>query len=181
MQTNRRLSSLYSRLASVPALLCRCMNTLPYLDCYHTWKKLDEGKIGKFGKSWAIWKKFPHQYSQIHQNVFGVCTDFSLFAKFFLANSFYLYGLPKISPAKVFACTVYLLSLPSLLYPPFLASLLHHAYLPIAMATYSLLCMSTFKSSLPTLSIMPTCYCYGYLASSLALYACLYFKLSLLI
>ena len=31
------------------------------------------------------------QYSQPHQNVLGICTDFSLFAKFFLTNRFYLY------------------------------------------------------------------------------------------
>ena len=30
----------------------------------------------------------------------------SLLAKFFLANSFYLYGLPKFSPTKYFPCTV---------------------------------------------------------------------------
>ena len=52
------------------------------------------GKIGKFGKLWGIHQNFP---SQIHQNVFSICTDCSLFAKFFLSNSFYLYDSPKFS------------------------------------------------------------------------------------
>ena len=34
------------------------------------------------------------------KNVFGICTNCSLFAKFFLTNSFYLYGLPKFSPTN---------------------------------------------------------------------------------
>ena len=33
-----------------------------------------------------------HRYTK---NVFGICTDCNLFAKFFLANSSYLYGLPN--------------------------------------------------------------------------------------
>ena len=36
------------------------------------------------------------------ENVFGLCTDFSLIANFFLANSFYLYG----SPCQYFPCMV---------------------------------------------------------------------------
>ena len=40
------------------------------------------------------------------ENVFGIYTDCSLFATFLLANSFYLYGSPKIFPAKYFLCTV---------------------------------------------------------------------------
>ena len=35
-----------------------------------------------------------HRYTE---NVFGICTDCSLFAKFFLADNFYLYGSPNIS------------------------------------------------------------------------------------
>ena len=38
-----------------------------------------------------------HKYTK---NVFGICTDFRLFTKFFLANSFYLYGLPNFSHAQ---------------------------------------------------------------------------------
>ena len=41
-----------------------------------------------------------HRYTE---NVFGICTDCNLFAKFFLSNSSYLYGL---SLAKIFLCTV---------------------------------------------------------------------------
>ena len=44
-----------------------------------------------------------HRYTE---NVFGIYTDCSLFAKFFLTNSFYLYGLPKVFPAKYFPCMV---------------------------------------------------------------------------
>ena len=44
-----------------------------------------------------------HRYAE---NVYGICTDCRLFAKFFLTNSFYLYGSPKFSPAKYFPCTV---------------------------------------------------------------------------
>ena len=36
-----------------------------------------------------------------HQNLFGICTDFSLFVKFFLINSFYLYGSPKFPPPNI--------------------------------------------------------------------------------
>ena len=36
----------------------------------------------------------------------ALCTDCCLFAKFFLANSFYLYDSPKFSPTKYFPCTV---------------------------------------------------------------------------
>ena len=45
-----------------------------------------------------------HRYTE---NVFGICTDCSLFSKFFSANSFYLYGSPKFVPAKYFPCMMY--------------------------------------------------------------------------
>ena len=32
---------------------------------------------------------------------FGICTDCSIFAKFFLTNSFYLYGSPNFPPPKL--------------------------------------------------------------------------------
>ena len=35
-----------------------------------------------------------------------ICTDFCLFAKLFLINSFYLYDSPKISPIIIFLCMV---------------------------------------------------------------------------
>ena len=45
-----------------------------------------------------------HRYTE---NVFGIYTDCSLFAKFFLTNSFYLYGLPKFSHVQyVLRCVV---------------------------------------------------------------------------
>ena len=44
-------------------------------------------------------KLFPTNIHRYTKNVFGVCTDCSLFAKFFHANSFYLYSLPKFSSA----------------------------------------------------------------------------------
>ena len=34
------------------------------------------------------------------ENVYDICNDGSLSTKFFLANSFYLYGSPKFSPTK---------------------------------------------------------------------------------
>ena len=40
------------------------------------------------------------------ENVLYICTDCCLFTKFFLANSFYLYGSQKFSPTKCFPCTV---------------------------------------------------------------------------
>ena len=45
-----------------------------------------------------------HRYTE---NVYGICSDCSLFTKFFLVNNFYLYGSPKFSPAKYFPCMVH--------------------------------------------------------------------------
>ena len=61
----------------------------------------------EFGKSRAICQNFPRQYSQIHRNVYGIHTDCCLFAKFFLANSFYLHGLPKF-PLPNISCVTYI-------------------------------------------------------------------------
>ena len=63
-------------------------------------RKIWQGKnIGEFGKLWE--KIFVANIHRYRKNVFDIHTDCSsLFAKFFLANSFYLYGLPKSSPAK---------------------------------------------------------------------------------
>ena len=41
------------------------------------------------------------------ENVFGICTDCSLFPKFFLANNFYLYGLPKFPYQTFFVYSTY--------------------------------------------------------------------------
>ena len=44
-------------------------------------------------------------------NIFGICTDCSLFTKYFLANSFYLYSLP----VKYLLCTVTVSHFPTIL------------------------------------------------------------------
>ena len=78
---------------------------------YRTRENFGRGKIDEFGESQAtvfakIFLANIHRYTE---NVFGISTDFtcSLFAKFFLANSFYLYGSPKFFPTKIFLCTVF--------------------------------------------------------------------------
>ena len=50
------------------------------------------GKIwqGKFGESRAIHQKFPHQYTE---NIVGICTDCSLFTKFFPRQIFLMYSI----------------------------------------------------------------------------------------
>ena len=59
--------------------------------------------MGRFlhRKSWRIWRIICQNFlANIHKyikNIFGICTDCNLFTKFFLANSSYLYGLPKFS------------------------------------------------------------------------------------
>ena len=67
-------------------------------------KILVKGKIGEFSKSWAIRQNTPCQYSQIPQKCIWhvMCTDCSLFAKFFLANSFHLYSLSNLSSPNIF-------------------------------------------------------------------------------
>ena len=66
------------------------------------------------GQNWQIWRIVSHSpklSSQIFTNTrktyYGIGTDCSLFTKFFLANSFYLHGLPKFSATKYFSCTVH--------------------------------------------------------------------------
>ena len=53
-----------------------------------------------------IAKVFLANIRRYTENVFGICTDYSLFIKLFLANSFYRYGSPKFSHAKSFLCTM---------------------------------------------------------------------------
>ena len=52
-----------------------------------SWENFDKGKIGKFGESCQNFLANIHRYTK---HVFGipVCTDFSLFTKFFLAIAF---------------------------------------------------------------------------------------------
>ena len=68
---------------------------------YSTQEVFGGGKIDKFGESRAtyslkfsspIFTDIPEMY------YFGICTDCSLFAKFFLPNSFYLYSSLKFPP-----------------------------------------------------------------------------------
>ena len=64
------------------------------------------------GKFW--WGKICELFTKIFlanshtytKNVFGISTDCSLSAKFFLTDSFYLYDSPKFFPTKYFLCTV---------------------------------------------------------------------------
>ena len=44
-----------------------------------------------------------HRYTE---NVLGICTDCRLFAKIFLANSFYLYGSPRFSHVRMVSITM---------------------------------------------------------------------------
>ena len=61
----------------------------------------------KIGELWTIRQNFLTIIHRYAENALGICTDFSLIRKkTFLANSFYLYGSPKISPAKIFLFTV---------------------------------------------------------------------------
>ena len=63
----------------------------------------------KIGKSWTICQKFPHQYSDTLKTYLAYTyTDCSPFTKFFLANGFYLYGLPTFSRVRyVFLLLLY--------------------------------------------------------------------------
>ena len=68
-------------------------------------KHLAEEKLVNLTMSYVFANSnYFHRYTE---NVFGIWTDCNLFTKFFLANSFYLYGSPKFSPAKYFPCVVY--------------------------------------------------------------------------
>ena len=49
-----------------------------------------------------------HRYTE---NVSGICTHCNLFTNFFLTNTSYLYGSPKIFPVKILLCTVLVLVL----------------------------------------------------------------------
>ena len=69
---------------------------------YHTWEIWWE-KLANLANHELFGKDF---LTNIHRYTLTICTDCSLFAKFFLTNSFYLYGLTKFSPTKYFPCTV---------------------------------------------------------------------------
>ena len=68
-----------------------------FVNVYRTQENFGGGKYW-----WIRWimsysPKFSLPTFGYTENVFGICTDCSLFAKFFLANSFYLNGWPKFS------------------------------------------------------------------------------------
>ena len=56
---------------------------------YHTWENFGGGKLANLVNH----AKFSSPISRCIEDVFGIYTDISLFAKFFLANSFYLYAV----------------------------------------------------------------------------------------
>ena len=61
-------------------------NQIPYMGtCW-------QGKIDEFGEivNYSPKFSFPHRHTE---NVFGLCTGYCLFAKFFVANSFCLYNM----------------------------------------------------------------------------------------
>ena len=81
---------------------------LTHIHCWVVFKPKGPGIYGKLvGGNWQIWQTV--SYSPKFTDTPKACqiyTDCSLFDKFFLVNSFYLYGLPKFSPTKYFPCTV---------------------------------------------------------------------------
>ena len=82
------------------------ITTVPLCDNYFLvlyMEKFGGGKLANRELFIKIFLANIHRYTKI---VFGICNDFSLFANFFLANSFYLYGSPKSSPTKFFLCMV---------------------------------------------------------------------------
>ena len=74
---------------------------------YRTWEIFGRGKIGEFGKLSAFTEIFLANIHRYTENVFIICTNCSLFTKFVLANSFYLYSLLKFPPANI-SCAWYI-------------------------------------------------------------------------
>ena len=62
---------------------------------------------GEFGESCTICQTFSLPSFRYTKSVFGICTHCNLFAKFFLANASYLYGLPRF-PLQKFSHAQYL-------------------------------------------------------------------------
>ena len=73
---------------------------------YRTWENFGREKMVNQANCELFAKIFLTDIHRYTENVFGIYTDCSLFAKLFLANSVYLYGLPKIYPTKYFLCAV---------------------------------------------------------------------------
>ena len=75
------------------------------LFAYRAWENFGGANHEPFAK---IFLANIHRYTE---NVLGICTDFSLFTKFFLTNSFYLYSSPK------FSCVQYIMNLATSNFP----------------------------------------------------------------
>ena len=74
--------------------------------------KILMGKLVNFVNHELFAKIFLTNIQGYTKNVFGICTGLSLVARFFHANSIYLPVATvsqKISPTKIFLCTVALL------------------------------------------------------------------------
>ena len=69
---------------------------------YHTLENFGREKLVNLENGEPFAKVFLTNIHRYTENVYGISTDCCLFAKFFLANSFYLHGLPT----KYFPCMV---------------------------------------------------------------------------
>ena len=70
---------------------------------YHTREIFGKGKLANLANHELFAKNFSTDTPKMPC---GICTNCSLFTKFLLTNSFYLYSSPKFSPTKYFPCTV---------------------------------------------------------------------------
>ena len=80
--------------------------TIHWSNCC-TRENIGRGKLANLVNFELFVKMFFTNIHRYTENVFDICTDCSLFNIFFLANSFYLYGL-KFPPIKIFPCMVML-------------------------------------------------------------------------
>ena len=87
-------------------IACSMYTTHVELVTYHTQEIFGGEKLANLVDSELFAKIFLTNIHRYTENVFGICTDCSLFTKVFLANSFYLYGSPKFSPARVRHCSL---------------------------------------------------------------------------
>ena len=81
-----------------------CIQNVHQYIAYCKWEIFGRGKLENLASHELFAKIFLSNIDRYTENVFGICTDRILFAKFFLTNSFCLYGLPKFAPAKYFPC-----------------------------------------------------------------------------
>ena len=92
----------------VPMFVCTHICIYIYMYVYIVHRKILAGEKLANLVNCELFAKFSSPVFRYTENVFGICTDCSLFVKFFLTNNFYLYGLSKFSPTKIFPCTVYI-------------------------------------------------------------------------